>query len=250
MTNYLRRATILIIWVGMIGPVMVRAQDAAEKPKLSEEIERVLSEEGPEAAKARFDEIFPAMQDEYVVDANAFATLGTQYMQNGDVETGMLFIQMVGTITAEAIKSAQDAFDASGMAPPEVEETMGETEEPVSSPPSDRGPARTDLTRFAGFYGTPEQAEENRMLFVTESCDGYLVVGAVWGDAENWWMRSEGDNAFSYSSQYTNIHMEFDVDDNGNAKAMIHDLDFMPSPLPKHQPLPEEWRACVRPEGG
>lgn len=239
-----------MIWIGVIGPVLVCAQDASDKPKLSEEIERVLKEEGPEAAKTRFDEIFPAKRDEYVVDANALATLGAQYMQNGDMETGMLFLQMMGAVNAEAIKSAQRDFDAAAMAPPEAEETMEEPEVPVSTPNADRGPARTDLARFAGFYGTPEQAEKNRMLFVTESCDGYLVAGAVWGDAENWWMKSEGDHVFSYSSQYSNFQMEFELGEDGNAKAMIHDLDFMPSPLPKHQPLPEEWRECIRREGG
>jgi hypothetical protein len=60
-------------------------------------------------------------------------------------------------------------------------------------------------------------------------------------------MRSEGDSHFTYSSSFLNIDMQFELGDDGNATAMIHDLDFMPSPLPKHEPLPEEWQGCIEP---
>lgn len=243
------QTTVLVIAIGLLASPITRAQDAATKPKLSEEIERVLQEDGAEAARNRFDEIFPAKKDDYEVDADAIAGLGSKYMQEGDMQTGMMYMQMMGAISAEMIKSAgaiNDMETATVTESPSEEETAP----PPPEPKADRGPVRTDLARFAGFYGIPDQAEKNRMLFVTESCDGYLVAGAVWGDAQNWWMKSEGDSRFSYTSQYTNFTMEFELDADGNATTMIHDLDFMPSPLPKHGPLPEEWRACIRPEGG
>ena len=67
---------------------------------------------GPEAAQRRFEELFPAKKDEYDVDVNAIAELGTQYMQKGDMESGMLFVRMMGTITSASITAAQEAFDA------------------------------------------------------------------------------------------------------------------------------------------
>jgi hypothetical protein len=93
MNSRLPRTAILALFAGLILNSATYAQDRGAKPKLSEEIERVLKEKGPEAAQRRFEELFPAKKDEYDVDVNAIAELGSRYMQKGDMKTGMLFIR-------------------------------------------------------------------------------------------------------------------------------------------------------------
>ena len=169
-------------------------------------------------------------------------------MQAGDYEKGQAVMTMVAAIS-------QDMMMNSGMMPASAAEAMraereeakkAEAEpEPRAAEEPDFGPARDDLARFAGVYGDPEQPESTRKLFVTQSCDGQLVAGAMWGDAQNWWMKSISDNAFEMTSDFFSVHVEFQLGPDGQAQGMEHDLDFMPNPLPKVGPLPEGWGECL-----
>jgi len=77
------------------------------------------------------------------------------------------------------------------------------------------------------------------------SCDNYLVVGALWGDATHWWMKSDSDNEFSYSDSHTSLKIEFVTDASGNATKMIHDLSYLNTPLEKLGPIPDDWDPCL-----
>jgi hypothetical protein len=102
-----------------------------------------------------------------------------------------------------------------------------------------------------GLYSDPEKPDERRSLFATPSCDGRLVVGATWGDAQGWWMKSVADTTFEYSDSFTTLKLEFRTGPDGKAQAMNHDLDFMPSPLKHIGPVPEEWGDdCIKRPGG
>lgn len=105
--------------------------------------------------------------------------------------------------------------------------------------------ARDDLERFTGLYGDPEEKNEYRKLWVMVSCDGYLVSGALWGDVAPWWMTSEADNIFTYADSFFQLRFEFETDENGNAVKMIHDLEWMKSPLERAGPLPDDWDPCI-----
>lgn len=117
--------------------------------------------------------------------------------------------------------------------------------EPAREPVRDGPPPRTDLARFAGVYGDPNQTDLRRRLFVTESCNGRLVVGGMSGDASNWWMTSVGDTEFEMSDQFRSLSLVFSVGPDGNATGMHHDLEALPNPLTRLGPLPEGWGACV-----
>jgi hypothetical protein len=224
------------------------AAQQADHPLLSQEIRTVLERDGVEAAQARFEQIYPAQKDQYEIDMKGMAELGSGYMQAGDYEKGQAVMAMVAAIS-------RDMMTSSGMMPANAAEAMQaerEREEEKEAEPEPRvakapdfGPARDDLARFAGVYGDPEQPESTRKLFVTQSCDGQLVAGAMWGDAQNWWMTSVSDNAFEMTSDFFSVHVEFQLGPDGQAQAMEHDLDFMPNPLPKVGPLPEGWGECL-----
>jgi len=103
----------------------------------------------------------------------------------------------------------------------------------------------SDLERFTGLYGDPEEGDENRKLWVMVSCDGQLVSGALWGDVAAWWMESEGDNVFTYADSFFKLGMEFETDEDGKAIRMNHDLSFLKTPLEKLGPIPDDWEPCV-----
>lgn len=106
-----------------------------------------------------------------------------------------------------------------------------------------RGETRDDLARFSGLYTDPDDA--NRTLFVTVSCDGYLVTGPMWADVGPWWMRSAADKVFTYSDSFMSFSMEFETGPKGQAHTMRHELDGVGSPVEKTGPLPGDWEECV-----
>jgi len=235
----------LVLILGLFPASAARAQD---KPLLSAEIRKVLESDGIEAATKRFDEIYPEQKDAYEIDVKGLAELSTGYMQTGKMEAGMAVLQMTSRITQAMIQDAnagqseqmrqfQERLDseqatAETEPPPPVEETY------------DPGTARGDLLRFTGLYGDPENGDERRRLWVSMSCDGFLVAGALWGDASPLWMKSVGDASFTYADSFTRLSMRFEPA-GGTAARMVHDLSFMPTPLERVGPLPEDWEKCV-----
>lgn len=78
---------------------------------------------------------------------------------------------------------------------------------------------------------------------MSESC-GYLEVGATWGDVALWSMRSVSETVFTES--YPNpgakpLEVEFRKTSDGSAEALIHDGEFIESPLARVGELPEGW---------
>lgn len=145
--------------------------------------------------------------------------------------------------------------------PADVATIFGGT--PANPAPSDAGPrrppetgpdsepARTDLARFRGVYGAPGQSgAAARRLFVTESCDGRLVAGAMRGDASNWWMTSVSDTEFTMTTSFMSLRLEFAVGSDGTAEAVSHDLEGLTSPLRRLGPLPDDGQRCVPSEQG
>lgn len=240
----------------------------SEKPLLSEEIRAVAEEKGMAAAQARFDEIFPSQADAWSIDSQGFAALGNDFMQAGDYQSAEMALQMMAT-TMEAAMAGGSMPDAAafGMSPEQAaafEQTMAEQEaaaaryeaeaaaaEPTAdrneAPAWDPGPVRDDLERFFGEYGEPGQGSARRTLFVTRSCDGYLVAGPVWADVSPWFMKSESDNTFTYSDSWTSVRLEFQGAGGATPTAVVHDVEGLPSPAPRLGPLPAGWEKCVPP---
>ncbi len=114
------------------------------------------------------------------------------------------------------------------------------SEDDGPSAPTGPGPARKDLRRFRGQYGQRGQAS-HRNLFMMETCDGYLVVGALWADVANWNLTSVADESFEYSDDFLSFTMTLQVGDDGAPLSLDHTLEGVPSPLPYLGPLPAEW---------
>lgn len=91
------------------------------------------------------------------------------------------------------------------------------------------GKARSDLERFHGVYGDPEDSS-GRDFFVAPAArhgedgnPGYLMVGTMWGDVANWFMGSEAELRFSQrnvASQQEPIEIEFRLDPGGEVSAL------------------------------
>lgn len=239
------RAHLLRLALGSVLAPGVAAQEV-EKLLLSEEIRAALERDGAEAAERRFDEIYPSQKDRYEIDVKGLAELATEYLQAGDQVTAQAILNMTGTITRNMIATHQAAMPA-GANPPRPDPGR-QRDAPGPEPPMpvrDRGPSRDDLQRFHGLYGVSEPPGARRDLFVTESCDGYLVVGATWGDAANWWMRSVSDHEFAMTDAFRSLRIEFEIGPDGTARSVHHDLEGLPTPLPRVGPLPEGWEACI-----
>ena len=224
---------------------------AQDKPLLSEEIRKMIDANGVEAAKKQFEEQYEKDKDRYNVDMEGIEALSNRYIQAGNYEAAgavmeiatpfmmaMAYRQSNGMI--QQLKERQEEEEAKRAK--EVEENERTREAEVVY---DQGEARDDLERFTGLYGDPEESNENRRLWVMVSCDGYLVIGALWGDVAPWWMKSVSDKAFSYSDSFSNVEMEFETDASGKALRMIHNLSFLKTPLERFGPIPDDWGSCL-----
>ncbi len=241
-----------VVVLAAISCLPARAQQS-EKPLLSQEVRSVLERDGAEAATERFNQLFPAEKDKYDVDQKGFGELAAESMQRGDFATGQAVMQMLNTIVEAQLAELQIQMPSKPAVPESKKDRPASGKKPSAESQTstlDLGPARTDLERFTGVYGTPEDEKEGRTLFVAESCDGHLVAGPMWADTSPWWMKSTSDTAFDFRWDETFVHMEFALAPDGRATSMNHDLDFMESPLPRVGPLPEGWRDCVRPSWG
>jgi len=244
--------------LGLLCALVAAPVTAQEQSLLSAEIRAALDGGGLDAAQQKFNELYPAQQEQYRADYEGLAAIATEYMQAGEYETGQAVADMaVAVVTGQV----QGEMATQGMNPA-MAEAMGtaETMEPApdATPAAkeqpaakyEAGPARSDLDRFAGLYSDPAQPDERKSFWAAVGCDGRLVTGATWGDASPWWMKSVSDLAFEYADSWTQIRMDFQAGSDGAATGMTHDReDILPSPLTRIGPLPPEWAAdeCIQP---
>jgi hypothetical protein len=247
----------LVCLIGWIASMSTPIASAADKPALADEIRKVIDAEGLEAAKKRFAELYPSQKDDYTVDMQSFVQLSTEYMQAGDMETAGALMEMtaplIQSMMADSMNPQANAM-AQEMAKAEREgkaqkaqEGMKREQEQTSRREAEsqgRGEARDDLERFVGLYGDPADEGRTRTLFVTRSCDGYLVAGPNWADTSPWWMNSTADKAFTYSDSFQSLSMEFETSADGSVRNMLHDVNGVDSPLERLGPLPDDWPDC------
>ena len=63
-----------------------------------------------------------------------------------------------------------------------------------------------------------------RNLYIFQTCDGFLVAAPIWADVSPWMLKSTGDTSFEHSAYYT-FTMNFEVDEEGSAVALIQEGD-------------------------
>lgn len=243
----------LAIVIFLAIPAMLTAQD---KPLLSEAIREVIDTQGIEAAKKHFAEQYELQKDAYEIDMKEISELGNSYVNAGNYEAASVVMEITLPFMQDMYTSHMSG-QSNVMAQQQAEMERLEKEKQKKISEKEQlskdnyktllGEARKDLERFTGLYGDPEEKNEHRKLWVMVTCDGYLVSGALWGDASPWWMTTEGDKTFSYADSFVKLNMEFDTDANGKAVRMVHDLSFMKTPLERTGPVPEDWEPCVEP---
>ncbi len=227
---------------------------AQEKPLLSQEIRSAIEADGAAGGKARFAEIYPDQASEFEMDSRGLMMMGTEYMQAGNMEAGMAIIEMAQTINMdmmnqamqqhapqmlEAQKAAEEAERAAREQSARDREEAARMEQKQLE--QARGKPRDDLDRFTGLFAHRDDTQRTRTLFVTRSCDGYLVVGPMWADVGPWWMRSASTTVFTYQDSYQALSVEFSDD----GKSLGHDLDDIASPMEKVDTLPRDWSDCM-----
>jgi len=247
MIQVIKRALFIIVMV----PVIVLAQN---KILLSDAIQSELDAKGIEIAKKYFTAQFESNKNSYEVDIDGISELSGLYANAGKIELSgavmeiaMPFIEY--SMTNQMSQSPNE--DARKLA--EMQQTeknkQSKNENVVSKKDneivSDQGKPRDDLERFTGLYGDSSDKDKNRKLWVMVSCDNYLVVGALWGGAAPWWMKSESDKKFSYADSFISLKIEFVTDANGKAIKMNHDLSYLKNPLERLEPIPADWEPCV-----
>jgi hypothetical protein len=229
----------------------------AGEPVIAPEIGRIIAEDGVDAANARFAELTSAGGLDYAVENQGLMVLMTSYMQAGNEQAatavGEMYAQMMQQMLsgagnayppgmAEAMAEAQKAQEdreAQHRAEKEAEQQIQKKQQDQS-----RGKSRGDLERFKGLYSDPDTNDTGRSIFVTVSCDGYLVTGPMWADVGPWWMRSAADKVFTYTDSWTNLSLEF-VGGGGRGTGLKHDIEGIISPLENKAPLPDDWDDCV-----
>lgn len=92
------------------------------------------------------------------------------------------------------------------------------------------GADRSDLARFVGEYGTPASEERGRTFWVVEHCDGYLVAGAMWGDASPWRLESVSETVFDsrVPEGQPAVRLEFGTDSGGDVESLRVQYDGRP----------------------
>ena len=227
---------------------------AQDRPLLSEAIKNSIDTQGIDVAKKHFTEIYNSKKDFYEIDMKGISELSSYYIKAGNYEAGSAVMEIAQPFMQDYISSKMGGISKE-MGDKSKTNQMTENQKQKKNVKNEeskeenealdyKGEARNDLERLTGLYGDPLETDKNRRFWVMVSCDGYLVIGALWGDVAPWWMKSEGDNIFTYSDSFNNIRMEFTTDKNGKATKMIHNLPSLKTPLERLGPLPEDWDPC------
>lgn len=254
---YLIRKHPLIIFFSLVAVlVLYSPAEAQDKPNLSDAIREMIDNNGVEAAKEYFSSMNSLEREQYIVDMEGISELTNAYLEKGNMEALMAISEISGPFMQDMVSRSMEQYAPELEAMEEmVKEQEAEREQEAQQREEERtlerqqtimerqGQPRDDLERFKGVYGNPDEPEATRQLWVNVSCDGYLVSGAMWGDAAPWWLRSENENVFTMEDSFNNIRMEFTP--GGDDLEMIHNLDFMENPLQRIGPLPEDWNSCM-----
>jgi hypothetical protein len=238
----------------VILPGSISTALAQQEPVIAPEIGQLIADQGIDAAKQRFAELIESPSLNLNLETEGLMTLMSAYMQAGNQEAGAAVGEMYGQLIQKMISGA------SGVFPPGMMEEMQKAEQAEKAQrqanleeeqrnqkrveDKSRGKSREDLERFAGVYSDPDSNDTHRSIFVTISCDGYLVTGPMWADVGPWWMRSAADKVFTYADSWTNLSFEF-VGDGGRGTMLNHDVEGAPNPLENKAPLPDEWSECM-----
>lgn len=240
----------------LLFTLLMPGDTRASEPTIAPEIGRIIAEEGIEAANARFSEMANDPSLDPSLEIQGLTTLATAYIQANNIEAATAVGEMTQQMTMAMISGSpmmqspemsaqmeayQQAEEASAVQEAAEEQEQARLEQKRLE--QSRGKSRDDLERFKGLY-SPRDGDPNKALFVTVSCDGFLVTGPMWADVGPWWMRSAADTVFTYSDSWTDLSMEFVTGPGGTIETLRHDVDGLASPASRSGDLPADWPAC------
>jgi len=228
-------------------------QDADARPLLSETIRQVMEEEGVEAATRRFREIHPDRRDDFRLDMEGMADLGREYMMQGEMEKGTAVMQMVAALARESMGGAMPGDLPTEPGRPPGEQPTGEEERGEERVEAPAELSDEVVRRFSGIYRDPDEAREDRRFFLAEDpCGGAMMFGAMWGDAQNTYLRVESGTVLQEAAypgmRDEPLRLEATLGPGGKAQRLEHDATWFGSPLVRDGDLPEDWNSgpCTR----
>lgn len=252
MPRSVRLPCLTVLLTTLVLPGTALARQVA--PPLSDTIRAVMDRDGVEAARHRFAAIYPDHVADYTVDLKAMANLGTEYMKAGDMARGQAVMQMVSTLAGASIA---ENLPAAMAAEPDRARARRSTEERPRRQPS-RAPAPNPLTdeiarRYEGVFADPNETDANRRYFLArDPCAPDVMFGAMWGDAENTYLKIESEAVLAQPPEQARygdplrIEIEFGAD--GHADRLWVDSEWAPGTLIRRGELPERWKSspCTR----
>lgn len=239
-----------------LAAILLCSQLAFASTPLSTEVARLIETQGVGAAREWFTQLWQDGAADYEPDVDKLADLGSRYLQEGNLEAGMAVMEMVSIISLAELDAAlqsqaalvaeMEAAAAEIAAEKGAEADATVTAAAPESAAPERGPAREDLQRFTGLYASEESPD--RELFVTRTCNGFLVAGPLWADTAPWGLRSEGDTVFGFQQSGLQFRLEFATNDDGTALQLSHTIRGLASPMQRRGPLPDAWHTCLEPD--
>lgn len=242
---YLNRILLASILMSCLLLTVNCSADSNQKQNLSQVLKESLDNDGPEATRQLFDKIYPQQKENYVIDNEALGQLTRDYAQTGDMGALQVLSHVMSVITQDMMvehMAGQDEVMKKMMAEQQQNQSAKSKIKPQQKP--QKHTPRTDLDRFTGLYGDPNKADPYRQLWVAQSCDGRLVIGATWGDVAPWWMTSQSDKQFSYKDSFIQLNFEFNKTEQKQSTSLTHDLHGMVSPLQRVGPLTDDYPTC------
>ena len=245
----MKKIFFLIILVYLSAPAFLTAQ---EKLLLSESIKKEIDTNGIDAAKKHFAEEYKSNKNGYNVDMKGITSVASEYSKAKNYTAASAVMEIASPYMQDMMASYMGKNTQQKMKAEKQRKEKEKQDKKFEKQKTDQinivefeGEPRKDLERFTGLYGDPAVKDKTRRFWVAVSCDGYLVVGALWGDVSPWWMRSESNKVFTYSDSFSKLKFEFVTDKNGKALKMMHDIKSMKTPLKRVGPLPDNMKHCI-----
>lgn len=242
--------TLYILFISFVA-VTASPAFSQEQPVIAPEVGRLLAEESVDAAKARFNELAKSDSLNMATEISGLHTLLAAYMQSGNHEAAEAVGEMASELTMAMISGGMgmdmEAMKKADMAAREQERLNREEEQKLAQKQKaqSQGKSRDDLGRFAGLYGEVGSGDPGKTIFVTVSCDGYMVAGPMWADVGPWWMRAAAEYVFTYADSWMSFSMEFKQDEQSGTYRVSHEIEGIGTPIEWKAELPDDFASCV-----
>lgn len=244
----LRRLVLLLVFLAL-APAL-RAQESP--PLLSATIKATLEKDGIEAAKAKFDEIYPDQSDAYQFDMKGMAELGSGYMQAGDFEKGGAVMEMVSAMSRAAMMASMSPAQRRMMEEAQAKEEQQQEEREQQRRSEARARTQPPLSdevaqRYEGVYQDPNEPNENRRYFLArDPCGPRIMFGAMWGDAQNIYLDLESENLLAQPAEQATyqapLRIQIEFGSAGRAQRLTLDSELFPGTMERVDELPEGWK--------